>query len=64
MLPILQVQDKVILLIGVQRAPPVIGGDSFGTKVSHGKHPVGEVDVHGEKHQVVLKQVYVARPAV
>ena len=47
-----------------KEGPPVIGGDSSGPKVSHGKHPVGEVNVHGEKHQVVLKKVHLARPTV
>ena len=47
-----------------KEAPPVIGGDGSGPKVSHSEHPVGEVDVHGEKHQIVLKQVHVARPTV
>ena len=47
-----------------KEGPPVIGSDSSGAKVSHGKHPVGEVNVHGEKHQVVLKKVHLARPTV
>ena len=47
-----------------EQAPPVIRGDGLGPKISDGKHPVGEVDMHGEQHQVVLKQVHVARPAI
>ena len=62
MFPILK--PKVIERLLLKRSPPVIRGDDLGSEVSDGEHPVREVDMHGEEHQVIAKQVYVARPAI
>ena len=46
----------------IEQAPPVIRGYGLGCEVGHCKDPVGELDMHWEEQNVVLKQVQIARP--